>query len=294
MKISPIKLIAFSSLATFLVSSVPVSALTKLARANNQMGQVTVNDLAKEDVAILPGNPFHFMIGLSSSIKGWFVSSGVKEVGFKRDIAGRRAGEVRKLLDWAADNNVLLGRALGEYRESLFAFKTKLAQLGVDDLGSDPEAFLNTTVGDLLTHLRFVREISDSFGAVGDQATITGINNILTDSLHFITTNLDDSFEERAIRLTLEQADAAITIRTILSLDQIIVRLGAEASDTTLFTDEITAIRQALVADLANGLTGPALATAPAETEGPSLADIIDVIATPALQAEIYTAARLR
>lgn len=301
MIISTKKLIALSLVAGFVTGAIPASAFTRIVKGSEGLGRASVNELANEDVAILPGNPFHPIIGILSGIRGFFISDSVREVSFKLEIAGRRAGEVRKLLDWASDNEELVSVSLVHYKNSLFDFSSKLRSLKESDLSEDAQEVLNDMTNRLLTQIRFVDDVRDSLVSSADQATLLSIDEILVGALEFIGTNLDNpnAFASRIANLVIHRADAATTIRTAILLKRLAVDIQASE-----LASEMVEARAILVADLAKALNAldmtlvaanPAIglmkvaAPEPAETT-PTLADIIDQLADDELKVEIASA----
>ncbi len=310
MKISAKKIIVLSLAAGIVTGSIPASAFMSIAKGSDGMGRASVNELAHEDVAILPGNPFHFVIGISNSFKGFFISDKLREASFKLEIAGRRAGEVRKLLDWAADNAELLSLSLSNYNSALLEFERKVRVLSRSDLNEDASAQINEMVSRLLTQLRFVDDIRDSFTASSDVAILATIDQTLAGSLRFIALNLDDTatFASRITSAVTERSDAATAIRVVGILAKIVqdVAGAAEAAD---FVAAIADAREAVIADLAKAIRAESALVAPETSmavaafkkapapvnEAPvasKVSDIVNQLADETLKAEIYALLR--
>lgn len=302
MNISAKKLIVLSLIVGSITGVIPASAFTSLVRGSEGMGKASVNELASEDVAILPGNPFHFVIGISNSFKGFFISDNFNEVAFKLEIAGRRAGEVRKLLDWASDNQELLSFSLGKYNSALLDFKTKLNGLKQSDLTEEMAADLNEMISRLLTQLRFVDDVRDSFTSSADIATLSAIDEALADSLRFIALNLGDvaTFGSRIANLVTESSDAATAVRVIGILAKLVQEV-AGIEEANAFVAAIADARSALIADLARAMqeeasaakAAPAvaafkMAAAEAPVTPPTITEIVNQLADETLKAEIY------
>jgi hypothetical protein len=293
------KLIVLSLIAGSVTGVIPASAFTTLVRGSEGMGRASVNELASEDVAILPGNPFHFVIGMSNSFKGFFISDNYNEAAFKLEIAGRGAGEVRKLLDWASDNQELVSFSLTKYSRALLDFKAKLNSLKQSDLTEEAAANLNDMIGRLLTQLRFIDDVRDSFTSPADIATLAAIDETLTDALRFIALNLSDvaTFGSRIANLVTEGSDAATAVRVIGILAKLVQEV-AGVEEANAFVIAIADARSTLIADLARamqeeGSAAPAVAAfkvAAAElpVTPPTITEIVNQLADETLKAEIY------
>lgn len=302
MKFSAQKIVALSLFTALIGGVIPASAFTRLVRGSEGMGKASVNELASEDVAILPGNPFHFVIGLGSNIKGFFISNKLDEANFKLEVAGRRAGEVRKLLDWASDNADLLSLSLTQYERSLLEFEAKLRVVEKSDLGDDADAIINEMVSRILTQLRFVDDIRASFVESAEAATLTSIDESLAASLRFIASHLDESssFGGRIANLVTENTDAATAVRVVGVLAKLI-REVAGVTEMEEFVSAIATARDMLIADLANAIRqesgvsamkmAPSIAAfaapAPVEQIGPTVSEIVDQLADETLKAEL-------
>ncbi|MDO8602096.1 MAG: hypothetical protein Q7R62_03155 [bacterium] len=287
------KLIVFTLIAGFVAGVIPASAFTRIVKASEGLGQVGVKDLALEDIAILPNNPFHFMIGFSNSIKGFFISNPVREASFKLEISGRNAGELRKLLDWVPDNTVALSTSLALYESSLIDFGTKLRSLKASDLGEGAEKTLNKMTGRLLTQVLFVDDIRDSFTSSADKATLEAISDMLEIDLRFIGEKLDrpESFGDRIVNLMTERADAAITVRAAEILPRLVSEISVGEAAQSL-KRSILAARQTLITNLIQAMQDESKALTQTETEGPTIIELIDQLAGEVLKAEIYALLR--
>jgi len=299
MKISAKKLIVLSLISGFVVGAVPASAFTRIAKGSEGMGRASVNELASDDVAILPGNPFHFVIGISNSFRGFFISNKLSEAAFKLEIAGRRAGEVRKLLDWASDNQELLSLSLSQYDNALLDFKTKLFNLKSSDLGDDSAKDLNVMIGRLLTQLRFIDDARTFFVESADVAMLANIDKTLAESLRFIALNLDEtsSFAARITNLVTEDADVATAVRVVGILAKLVQEVAGN-EEANAFVAAIADARASLIADLAKAVREEAssvravaaLKSVVAEEvdPAPTVTQVIEQLADETLKAEIY------
>lgn len=251
-----------------------------------------MSELASEEVAILPGNPFHFVIGIKANLKGLFVSNAFEEAQLKLEVAGRRAGEVRKLLDWASDNEELLSLALTNYRSALSVFEEKLRAVAVADLGDDAEESLAKMTRHLLTQLRFVDDVRSHFVNEADAEVLAEIDEALVSSFRFVGTKLDtpSDFADRIASFISGESDAATAIRTIGVLAGVI-RDVAGTDGMNDFVAAIAKARDMLIADLAAAIRSESsiavFAKVSDEAQAPSVSEIVDLLADETLKAEL-------
>ncbi len=287
------KFIVISLVAGFITGSIPASAFTKLVKGSQGLGRASVNDLAYQEVAILPGNPLFFVKGWGENIRGFFIGGEVSEAQFQLEIAGSRAGELRKLLDWAADNESVLSIALVQYRDSLEAFETKLSGLTTEDLGDDAQETLSDMTIRLFTQVRFIDDIRSGFTATADQEVVADIEKLLISALAYIGTELDtpEAFAARIATASTQQADAATAVRAAVILGQLADKVRETSSDLAA---SLIIARSTIIFELAAALAAEQntanIVMAKASTFGeaiPSIAEIIDQLADEALKAEL-------
>lgn len=248
------KFIAGSCLVSVLLS--PAFSLAKVSKAATDDAPVAVVDLASEDIAILPGNPFHGMIGVLAGIRGWFINDRMQDADFRLQLAGRRAAEVRKLLDYAKDNDELLSKALSQYKASLSDFEVKLKKVKNEDVSSE-EGFemMRGMVGRLFMQLRFMSEVESTFDSSADQATVATINESLENALRIIAERLganDKSLADTAISVISPAENPAKALRSAGAISKMMVRLAAAGEDE--FVAELVSIHDALIAAAAQAL----------------------------------------
>lgn len=298
MNISPKKIIALSIVTGFITGAIPASALTTIVRGSEGSGQASVQDLALDDIAILSNNPFAPVVGFFNRIPGLFISNPVRDANFKLGIAGHDAGDLRKLLDWAPDNQAALSVSLAKYEGSLTNFDLKLRSLKKTDLGEEADKTLDGMLGRLLPQVRFVDDVRETFTTPADEAALATVDSTLIGALQFIGTNLDtpEAFGKRIVAIVTGRADAATTVRTAVVLQHLVAGISGDKAADTLQVSVLDA-RKALVADLAKaiiaerGSASPAIAAvmkvSASESVAPTVADIVDRLGDDELRSEL-------
>lgn len=303
MKISAQKIIVLSLIAGFITGAIPASAFTSIVRGSEGMGKASVSELAGKEVAVLSNNPLHFLKGWRDNFLGLFISDAFEGVLFELKQAGERAGEVRKLADWASDNTEGLSAALVQYKDALQDFEVQLNTLQKSDLSENAEADIADMVSRLLTQFRFVDDMRDLSTDSADQVIFKEIEQILTNALRFIALELDDVklFSARVANVVTQNADAATAVRVIGILAKLVQEI-AGIDEANAFVAAIADARTTLIANLANAMKEEAspvamkavpatmaLGSVPAEANAAlTVTEIVDQLADETLKIEIY------